>query len=96
MNKKAVRKLRSDLGNLRNNSSNISYRDMVKFAKRCELSLDDRGREPNYTHPDPEFFDLPPVSIPAHTGTIPIGTARNILRSLELYIERFETIYGDD
>ncbi len=96
---KQLIKLQRQLKSLRENKSNISCTDMVKFAEKCGRypRKGGRGKEPTYIS---EWLEgAKPLSIPLHTGktkTLKVGTAGNILDILEADLFKLEEILNDE
>jgi len=83
MNKNKLAKLQGELESLRRRKRNITGREIVGFANKCgrQMRTGGKGKEPTYIN-----IYLPyrmPLSIPHHSGNMPVGTAGNILAILE-------------
>jgi hypothetical protein len=60
--------------------------ELVKLALKLGRKESNRGKEPTYI-----LAGAFPLTIPKHPGTLPIGTACNILNTLEHDLERYES-----
>ena len=92
MTRRQLAKVRSELEELRARLASIRPAELVALAKKMGRKLVNRGKEPTYEHPNE---DWPPLTIPAHPGTLPKGTAHSILRALEADLERLEEVAED-
>ncbi len=81
MDLKKIKKIQKKIDRLRASPNNIRSNDLIRVANSLGRKLFKRGKEPTY------ISDLlkksRPISIPNHPGTLKIGTAVNILDSLE-------------
>jgi len=82
-----LKKLRRELDALRRRRKSIRSDELESLAIRIGRRRVKRGKEPTYERVAPGWF---PLTIPSHPGTLPIGTACNILNQLEDDIERLE------
>ena len=81
MNSKSLGKVRRALNEMRKSPQGRSYAELRAKAKDVGRSLSPRGKEPTWirdVHPELS----PPLSIPNHSGDVPIGTARSIIDQL--------------
>lgn len=93
MNRKRLRKLRTEIAGLRRKAGNVHHREVETIAQAFGRVLRDRGKEPTWTRDG-----WPPLSIPSHGShsALAIGTAKNILRTLDDDADRIEEELPED
>lgn len=76
-----------ELEGLKRKAGNVHHREVEAIAHAFGRVLRDRGKEPTWTREG-----WPPLSIPSHgsQSALAIGTARNILRTLDDDADRIE------
>lgn len=95
MNKRKVAKLKESLEQMRLHPQGRSSKDFQKIAAAIGRKLSSvRNNEPTWIREqDPELS--PPLSIPNHSGDMPVGTARSIIDALLSDLDSWE-IYLDN
>lgn len=96
MDKKKLKKLKKELGEMRKSPQGRKADELITIATQLGRKRENRGKEPTYVREiNPELS--PPLSIPNHTGDMKTGTARSIIDALlddvgewELYLSEQE------
>lgn len=94
MNKKSLAKVRRALREMRKSPQGRAYSELRAKAQEVGRSLSSRGKEPTWVrnlHPELS----PPLSIPNHSGDVPIGTARSIIDQLLDDCDDWESYLAD-
>ncbi len=93
MNRRKLRQLRKRLQALRARARNIESRELEKLARALGRKRAERGKEPTFI--STLLPQSRPLSIPHHSATLKIGTARNILDQLEKDLDDLEELITD-
>lgn len=89
MNARNLKKIKTQLQEMRKSPFNRKAEDLISIAKQLGRSLDNRGKEPTYTRDrDPALS--PPLSIPNHSGDLRPKTARSIIDALLSDVDDWE------
>lgn len=90
MNWRKIAKIKAALEQIHTHPRGRSSKDFQAIAKQLGRELSStRNNEPTWVRKnDPELS--PPLSIPNHSGDMPIGTARSIAAALLSDIESWE------
>jgi hypothetical protein len=101
MTSKRLRKIKLALEAMEASPRGLRSRDLSGLAKKLGRNLFGGGNHPNYVRSEPPKFM--PLSIPNHSGDIPIGTACIIIEHLlndcdewELWLIENESKESDD
>ena len=82
INKQKLAEIREEIEALRSASRSIRSNDLVSLAKKLGRERVVRGKHPQYS--STLLPNRNPISIPAHPGTLKVGTALKILDELEV------------
>jgi hypothetical protein len=89
-----VTKIKRELDELRRGGGQKSARQIEQLAIRLGRKRHPKGKEPTYFN---EILpDLPPLSIPGHSGDLKPGTAKSILDQLDEDVFRLMEICDED
>ena len=81
MDKKTLKEIKRQLNEMYKYPRNRKTKDFISIAEKLGRKKFIRGKEPTYIRDDSPVL-CPPLSIPYHSGDMPLGTARSIINAL--------------